>query len=223
MEQHDEVDLKFAEQHRAAVESMAAERYILGEMEPAERDAFEDHFFDCAECSSDVREETKIGAGVVTEEALQTAPRPGPRRFNGWAVAASLILASLAVENAILIPRLAHGQTSPPKTEPAGSIAHMVPFDGERGDSGVIRIHPSDSLVFNGPIPLADAHQPVYIFAVRDDAQRTRELSRVTELDTTVPIAVTIRPGYLTSGTYTLLLRGGEREVALSTFTVDVR
>ncbi len=220
MEQHDEVERKFAEEHRAAVESMAAERYVLGEMEPAERDAFEDHFFDCAECSSDVRDETKIGAGVTTEEA-HTGHRTG--RFNGWAVAASMLVASLAVENAVLIPRLTHVQTPPAKTEPAGSFAHIVPFDGERGGSVVIRIHSSDSLILNGPIPPANAHQPIYIFVVRDEAQHTRELNRFAELDTAAPVLITVRPGFLTNGTYTLLLRGGEREVALSTFTVEVR
>ncbi|HEX7681480.1 MAG TPA: zf-HC2 domain-containing protein [Thermoanaerobaculia bacterium] len=199
---------------------MAAERYVLGEMEPAERDAFEDHFFDCAECSSVVREETKIGAGVGTEEA-STAPRAG--RFNGWAVAASVLVASLAVENAVLIPRLAHSQIVVAQSEPAGAIAHLVSFEADRAPAGVIAIHPADSVVLNGQIPPENAHQPVYIFAVRDGAQHTRELARFSKLDTTVPILITIRPGFFASGNYTLLLRGGEREVALSTFTLEVR
>jgi anti-sigma-K factor RskA len=220
MEQHDEVELKFAEEHRTAVESMAAERYVLGEMEPTEREAFEDHFFDCAECSSDVRDETKIATGMGTEEAL-TAPRAG--RFNGWAVAASVLVASLAVENAVLIPRLAHSQALVAKSEPAGAIAHLVSFEADRAPAGVIAIHPDDSVVLNGQIPPENAHQPVYIFAVRDGAQHTRELARFSKLDTTAPILITIRPGFLTSGNYTLLLRGGEREVALSTFTLEVR
>ena len=221
MEQHDEVELKFAEEHRAAVESMAAERYVLGEMEPAERDAFEDHFFDCIECSSDVRDETKIGAGIRTEDASEIAPRAW--RLNGWAVAASVLVASLAVENAVLLPRLAQSQTVAAKSEPAGVIAHMVSFEPDRAPAGVITIHPAESVVLYGPIPPENAHQPVYIFSVRDDAQRTRELARFPKLDTTVPIFITVRPGFLTSGNYTLLLRGGEREVALSTFTLEVR
>ncbi len=222
MEHHDEVELKFAAEHRAAVESMAAERYILGEMEPAERDAFEDHFFDCAECSSDVRDETKIGAGAGTEEALQTAPRAG--RFNGWAVAASVLVASLAVENAVLIPRLTQLQTVAAKSEPAGAIAHLVPFDADRAPAGVITIHPADSLILHGQIPQENPHQrAVYSFAVRDDTHHTIELGSFVGLDTSAPILITIRPGLLTNGNYTLLLRGGEREVALSTFTLEVR
>src|SRR5258708_7394502 len=89
MANHDEVETQFAEEHRAAVESMAAERYILGEMEPAERDAFEEHFFDCAECSSDVRDESKIAAGVRTEDRIPE--RSG--HITRWAVAAAVVIA----------------------------------------------------------------------------------------------------------------------------------
>src|SRR5260370_6129014 len=68
---------------------MAAERCSLGEMEPAERDAFEEHFFDCAECSSDVRAESKIAAGVRTEDRIPE--RSG--HITRWAVAAAVVIA----------------------------------------------------------------------------------------------------------------------------------
>lgn len=220
MGNHDEVATQFDEEHRAAVDSKAAERYVLGEMEPAERDAFEDHFFDCIECSSDVRDETKFGAGVATDEASRVAPPA--RRFGGWAVAASVLLASLAVENAVLIPRLTRLQAAA-QSEPAGAIVHLVSFEADRAAAGTTIIHPADSVGLTGQIPPENAHQPVYIFAVRDEARHLRELARFSELDTTAPILITIRPGFLTSGTYTLLLRGGERDVVLSTFTLEVR
>jgi Putative zinc-finger len=41
--------------HTQAVDSMATERYLLGEMTDTERLAFEDHFFGCAECAEEVR------------------------------------------------------------------------------------------------------------------------------------------------------------------------
>ncbi|HXH41588.1 MAG TPA: zf-HC2 domain-containing protein [Thermoanaerobaculia bacterium] len=201
---------------------MAAERYVLGELEPAERDAFEEHFFDCVECSGDVRDETKIAAGIGTVEALQIAPRAS--RFNWWAVAASVFIASLATENTILMTRGAFTRTPPAKSEPAGAIGHPISFEADRASAGVIHIHPADSLVLHGQIPQENAHQPVYIFAVRDDdSHLTRELVRFKELDASAPILITIQPGFLASGNYTLLLRGGEHEVALSTFTLDVR
>ena len=41
--------------HRQAVETLALERYLLGEMADQERDAFEEHFFSCAECTEEAR------------------------------------------------------------------------------------------------------------------------------------------------------------------------
>jgi hypothetical protein len=223
MEQHDKEEMAFAGEHRRAVDSQAAERYVLDELEAAERDAFEEHFLDCIECSSDVRDEMKIVAGVRAPgpvEAEQVEPPAG--RFNWWAAAASVFLATLAMENAVLLPRLAHVQP-PAKSEPAGAIGHSVSFDAERGSAGTITIRPTESLIFGGAIPLENAHQPVYIFAIRDQRGVERELNRTTTLDTNEPVSITIRPGFLNSGSYTLLLRGGEREAVLSTFNLEVR
>ena len=42
-------------EHHEAVRSRAAERYVARELPPAERDAFEQHFFDCPECAQEVQ------------------------------------------------------------------------------------------------------------------------------------------------------------------------
>ena len=41
--------------HTEAIEQLAAERYLLDELAPDAREAFEDHFFDCQECALDLR------------------------------------------------------------------------------------------------------------------------------------------------------------------------
>ena len=49
--------------HNEATQQMVAERYLLGELTPELRDAFEEHAFDCPECSVDLRAgATFIGA-----------------------------------------------------------------------------------------------------------------------------------------------------------------
>ena len=40
--------------HSEAVRLMATERYLLGEMSPDVREAFEGHLFECEECALDV-------------------------------------------------------------------------------------------------------------------------------------------------------------------------
>ena len=41
--------------HADALRTLAAERYLLDEMPEIEKFAFEEHFFDCAECADDLR------------------------------------------------------------------------------------------------------------------------------------------------------------------------
>src|SRR5258708_12600970 len=62
--------------HAESVESMAVERYLLKEMQLAERDAFEEHFFDCSECAAGVR----AGAAIVaTVRSSKAKPQARPR------------------------------------------------------------------------------------------------------------------------------------------------
>jgi hypothetical protein len=53
--------------HNEAVNQMAAEKYLLGELQPDVRNAFEEHFFDCPECAFDIR----TGMDFVDEAKAQ--------------------------------------------------------------------------------------------------------------------------------------------------------
>ena len=53
--------------HSEAVEQMTSERYLLNELTPDARDAFEEHAFDCPECALDLR----AGALFVHEAKVQ--------------------------------------------------------------------------------------------------------------------------------------------------------
>jgi hypothetical protein len=89
--------------HADAVRTLAAERYLLDEMPEIERFAFEDHYFDCAECAEDLRAGSTIRKGVkagllppVNRQAA-SSPAIAARRWNPsvvlpWAAAAMLAL-----------------------------------------------------------------------------------------------------------------------------------
>jgi putative zinc finger protein len=71
--------------HSEAVEQMTAERYLLNELTPDARDAFEEHVFDCPECALDLR----AGALFVREAKVQlpdfvaSHPRSGMAKARG--------------------------------------------------------------------------------------------------------------------------------------------
>lgn len=115
--------------HAEAVEQMATERYLLGELSPELHDAFEEHFFECPECAMDVR-----AAALFVDEAKEhlveltgplaapAAERPRPaleakeaRKGSWWtgllrpALAGPVFAALLAVvgyQNLVTLPAL---------------------------------------------------------------------------------------------------------------------
>lgn len=115
-------------EHGEAVQQKAAERYLLNELSPEARDAFEGHFFDCRECALDLR-----AAAAFVDEAkaqlpgLQTQARPAVkterRKWFAWAsplftpAFAAPAFAALALvvgyQNAVTLPGLRAVATQP--------------------------------------------------------------------------------------------------------------
>src|ERR1041384_2733434 len=91
--------------HEEAVQTKAAERYVLDEMTPQESDAFEEHYFGCPACTADVRDATAIAAVLRAEKGSRSnvVPRPHPSRAPWLAAAAMLaVVAVLAYQNVML-------------------------------------------------------------------------------------------------------------------------
>jgi len=119
--------------HGEALQMMAAERYLLDELTPEERNAFELHMFGCQECALDLR----AGAAFISEAKTQFAeleskvpapvpPNPSPAttksRKKGWSFlwqpafampAFAVLLAVIAFQNVATIPSLRRSATEP--------------------------------------------------------------------------------------------------------------
>jgi hypothetical protein len=105
--------------HNQATELSAVERYLLEEMTPQECDEFEEHFFDCQECATDLR----VTAAFMdaAKEELKANPLPGEKKSKKvatrnsffasfwpsamvWtALAASLLV--IVYQNSVVFPR----------------------------------------------------------------------------------------------------------------------
>ena len=87
-------------EHAEAMQSSSAERYVLGELNAAEADSFEEHFFDCRECADEVRTGAAFleGGRKLAREAREapvvsiTEHRQSRRTWLPAAVAAVLLL-----------------------------------------------------------------------------------------------------------------------------------
>lgn len=141
--------------HSEAVNLMAAERYLLGELPPDVRDAFEEHLFDCPECAFDIRagvafvDEARVqlpGLASMPAESAANAPgrpaaEPKRRKWSGWwgslfstpAFAAPVFATLLLVigyQNLVTYPALRSEATEPRLLSPVA--LHAGVRGGER-------------------------------------------------------------------------------------------
>jgi hypothetical protein len=115
--------------HDMVVRQKMTERYLLDELDPAARDEFEEHFFDCKECALDVRagalfvEQSKVVLAEKVEPVAARLPAtaPGPAK-PGWltwfrpAVVVPVMVMLLAVigyQNLVIYPQLQQTFNSP--------------------------------------------------------------------------------------------------------------
>jgi hypothetical protein len=141
--------------HAQAIQTQAAEKYLLGELSAAEQDEFAEHFFDCEECAKDVRltalfvdTAKRVIAADIADKPQHTVQRSSSGWRPAWyAVAASIaLLAVILYQNVVTIPKLR--SFAAPQALEYFSIAGM----GSRG-AGQIVVTPSHERPF---ILLAD-------------------------------------------------------------------
>ncbi|MGC2639684.1 MAG: zf-HC2 domain-containing protein [Acidobacteriaceae bacterium] len=111
--------------HSEAVRMMATERYLLGELSPDLRDAFEGHLFECEECALDLRAGAALIEGMKAElaapAAAGVAEQGAPRRRDWFAwlrpafavPAFAVLLLVIGYQNLALIPTLRSAARQP--------------------------------------------------------------------------------------------------------------
>jgi hypothetical protein len=63
-------------EHAEAKDTHATDRYLLGELNAAEADAFEEHYFDCAQCAEELRNGMQFMDGGRKLAREENAPEP---------------------------------------------------------------------------------------------------------------------------------------------------
>ena len=97
--------------HAEATATAATERYLLGDLSAAEADAFEEHYFDCADCAEDLRTGVQFMSGGrgVAREAQTPAEAPvvslaeRRSRFSRWVPAVAAAALVLAITGPVIV------------------------------------------------------------------------------------------------------------------------
>ena len=151
--------------HQQAAESMTVEKYLLDELSPEMRDKFEEHFFDCQECATDVRATAAFMDAAKQEFRLNPLSKPKapasskPRiAFLRPALAWSALAASLLVigyQNAVLLPhyKTEVAELQAPEILPSVSL---VSGNSRGGQIPVVALGRAHSFLVSFDIPTQD-------------------------------------------------------------------
>jgi hypothetical protein len=200
--------------HDNAIKTMAAERYILDDLEPAERDAFEEHFFDCTECTADVRDAAKIADGVRT----RVVP---VRHYSRWAAAAAVAAVAIGLAYQY-VPQIQH-PSNPPSQLAQVVGEQVIELDAPRAPKEPFIILGKQSVSVDFVIPVTDPHPP-YVCELRDEAGVVIGSTTVKTKDEAAnAVSLVIPAGKFHNGNYTLGIRGRDREIPPNHFAVEVQ
>ena len=171
--------------HELAIKNQSVERYFLGEMEPTEREAFEEHFFECELCADDVRATSAFveNAKDILKER-KTWPKPAERGWMGWfrpafatGALAALCLAVIGYQNLSVIPSLKAPQSmaqaipldgatrsAGPKLHENQPLHFQMPSDSVAGGSDYVELRSGSKTVSSGAVDVPAGRQPLDVF-----------------------------------------------------------
>ena len=226
--------------HNEAVQSQACEKYLLGELSPAERDAFEEHYFSCSECAISLRSAAdflgasrEILAGA-SERASEATLKPDyvrpPRGWFPWlnpllaGPAFAALLLFIAYQNFVTIPR--YKQSASPRV----LTMHSLIAGNTRGDEGLVfSATPNEPMGFYVDVP-ADAAFTSYLLRLDDPSGNASLLRSVSTEEAQKTQVLIVNPGSR-AGRYTIVVSGvpsgstnpaASQEIARLQFVVEL-
>jgi hypothetical protein len=152
--------------HNQSTNLMAVEQYLLDELTPELRDEFEEHFFDCQECATDLRATSAFMAAARQEFKANPVPKPGkaargksfsapfwPSALVWSALAASLLV--IAYQNIMLLPRL-QSEIAELKAPEILPVISLVGGNSRGGQTPSIMVEPAHPFLLSLDIPTQD-------------------------------------------------------------------
>jgi hypothetical protein len=203
--------------HRQATESMAVEKYLLEELTPEVRDQFEEHFFDCNECSIELQTAAGFIDAAKKEFKANPVPKPGPVswRKSYWAplrpaLAWSALAASLLVtayQNVVVYPglRTQIAQLNAPEVLPSLSLVGGNSRGG--GETPAIAVASKQPFLLLLDIPTQDrfSSYTCLLYAPSGSLSWKGEVSAQSAKDT---VSIRVPSAGRPLGAYTLLVQG---------------
>jgi Putative zinc-finger len=204
--------------HNEAIQLQAAVKYVLGELSQAQREEYEEHYFDCAECALDLKALAifaDTAREVLRQEKASALAGDRVRVRSGWLrwlqpVTAVPVFAALLLivtyQNTVTIPRV--------REEAASGAAQLfvssrAPKMAVTRGGGEVKL----SARANESLPLKFDFTPsqtfeAYVCQLQDEAGRSLLQLRVPGSFTNKELNLVVPAGVVKPGKYALVFTG---------------
>jgi hypothetical protein len=221
--------------HSEAIREMLAEKYLLDELSPDAREAFEEHFFGCIECAQDVRTGATLISGMkdvlaeapVSGGAIVRKPESARSGWLGWLRPALafpvliVLIGIVAYQNLVSYPRLKMAANTP-QVLPWASVN----VSSRGANAPAITVHHGEGFLLFVNIP-PDSRYSSYIAELHDPSGKL-EWSLTVPATTEDSYPVHVPAANRAGGSYTVVVQGisatGEKsEVGRTQFELRVQ
>jgi hypothetical protein len=190
-------------EHQEALDTHAAEGYLLGDLTAAEYAAFEQHFADCDECFADVRDAATVVAAVRVDGEKKELTKRGQSKLMPWfAAAASVVAAMLGTVTTYQAHQLA-------QLRKPGLVAQVdLPRDQRGAAEKDVVVNGSRDAVLNFDITLEPASAPFTCRIVDAQGHTRNDPVSVSADEAAAPVNLKIPAKSLEPGEYSLIVSG---------------
>jgi hypothetical protein len=200
-----------------AADSYMVERYLLGELVPAERDAFEAHYFGCPECAQDLKLTAAFIAaarrGLRGGGFAKVATRPGRAPWFAFlwrpqflSPVAALLLLALVYQNVLVYPGMRGELAHLRRPEILASI-YLIGSNSRGGAVATATLHEGDSLLLSFDVPAAEGFTG-YSAELVDPTGRTLVRLPISAEQANDTVSLRVPESHWQPGNYTLVVRG---------------
>jgi hypothetical protein len=190
--------------------------YVLGELSPALRDEYEEHYFDCQACAADLK------VAVAFVDATRAAFRSDPREvlqekeatLRSWVAwlrptimlpAMAVLVAVLAYESFVTIPHLQRATVTP--STGSASFISLIGANSRGEAAKSFAIQQNQPVILEVDIPPSQEFSS-YLCQIQDDAGRSVYDGRVSAGDAKRSVHLVVPGGALQARAYTLRVLG---------------
>lgn len=203
--------------HQQAIDLQAAAKYVLGELSPAQRDEYEDHYIDCPECAKDVHAAaafTDTAREVFRQEECAGAEKARDRARGGWfawmkpvvAVPAfAVLLLALGYQTLVSVP---HWKNLAMQSAVSGVMPtfSLIESNTRGSELPTFRVKPNQVFGLFVEVPVDKAYS-FYVLRLEDPAGHATTLSTVSSAEAQKTVVAKVNP-WEQSGAYQIVVLG---------------